>query len=112
MQPGAVLLLHLLYGKNFSAQASELGKLLLDSLQPFIPLAVSDMSTWLISALTAILLVQLLNLSNLHSETPDLFPQNFEVIHGIKDSLFGLTERKDRRHRASDLSSTASILSV
>ena len=70
-----------------------MGKLLLDSLQPFMPPAVSDMSSWLISVLTPILLVQLLNLSNLHSETPDLFPKNFEVIHAIKDSLFGLSER-------------------
>jgi hypothetical protein len=74
MQPGAVLLLHLLYRTNPPAKASELGKFLLDRLQPFIPLAVSGMSSWLIPALTAILLVQLLNLSNLHSETPDLFP--------------------------------------
>ncbi len=74
MQPGAVLLLHLLYGTNLPAKAGELGKFLLDRLQAFIPLAVSDMSTGVISVGTPILLVQLLNLSNLQSETPDLFP--------------------------------------
>ena len=93
MQSGAVLLLRLFYRTNLPAKAGELGKFLLDSLQPFLPLAVRDLSIWVISALTPILLVQFLNLRNLHSETPDLFPQNFEVIHMTKDSLSGLSER-------------------
>lgn len=45
---------------------------------------MSDMSMWLISVLMSILLVQLLNLGNLHSETSDLVPQNFEVIHATR----------------------------
>jgi hypothetical protein len=93
MQTGAVLLLHLFDGTNLPAKAGELGKLLLDTLQPFMPQAVSDMSIGLISVLTAILLVQLLDLSNLSPETPDLCSQNFKMVHDRKDSLFGLSAR-------------------
>lgn len=81
MQPGAVLFLHLFYGTNLPAEAGELRKFLLDGLQPFLPLAMRDVSIGFISVLTPILLVRRLNLSNLHPETPDLFPENFEVIH-------------------------------
>ncbi len=40
-----------------------------------------DVSIGLISLLTPVLLVQRLNLSNLHPETPNLFPQNLKMIH-------------------------------
>ncbi len=93
MQTGAVLLLHLFYGTDLPAQAGELGEFLLDPLQPFMPLAVSDMSIGIVSVLTAILLVQLLDFSNLSPETPDLCPQNLKMIHETKDSLFGLPAR-------------------
>jgi len=49
-----------------------------------MPVAVSDLSLRAIPALKPILLVQFLNLSNLHPEMPDLFPKNFEVIHTIR----------------------------
>jgi hypothetical protein len=74
MQSGVALLLHLFYRTNLPSQASKLGKFLLDSLQPFLPLAVSDVSIRFISASTPIMRVPLLNPSNLRSETPDLFP--------------------------------------
>jgi hypothetical protein len=74
MQAGAVLLLHLFDGTDLPAQAGELGKFFLDRLQAFVPLAVSDVSIPVISVLTPILLVQLVNLSNLHPEMRDLFP--------------------------------------
>ena len=61
-----------------------MGKLLLDRLQPFLPLAMSDLSVRLISVLVPMLLVQLSNLSNLQTKKPDLVPQNFEVIHRIR----------------------------
>jgi hypothetical protein len=61
-----------------------LDKFSLDYLQAFVPLAVSDLSLRAAPALEPMLLVQFLNLSNLHSETPNLFPKNFEVIHTIR----------------------------
>ena len=54
---------------------------LLDGLQPFLPLAVSDVRLCILVALKPMSLVQFLNLSNLLAETPDLFPENFEMIH-------------------------------
>jgi hypothetical protein len=74
MQAGAVVLFPLFRGPNLPAQASELSEFLLDCLQPFMPLAVSDMSIHFIPLLTAILRIQLLNLSNLRTETPDPLP--------------------------------------
>jgi hypothetical protein len=74
MKAGPVLLLRLFYGTNLSAKGSELAKFLLDCLQTFMPLAVSDLSIGLIPAFSPILLVQPLNLRNLQTETPDLFP--------------------------------------
>jgi hypothetical protein len=74
MKPRPVLLLRLFYGTNLSAKGSELAKFLLDCLQTFMPLAVSDLSIGLIPAFSPILLVQPLNLRNLQTETPDLFP--------------------------------------
>jgi hypothetical protein len=49
-----------------------------------MPLRVTDLSLRAIPALKPIALVQFLNLSNLHPETPDLFPKDFEVIHTIR----------------------------
>jgi hypothetical protein len=47
-------------------------------------MAVSELSLRALSTSKTILLVQLLNLSNLDPETSDLFPKNFEVIHKIR----------------------------
>jgi hypothetical protein len=54
-----------------------------------MPLRVTDLSLRAIPALKPISLVQFLNLSNLHPETPDLFPKNFEVIHTIRIAHLG-----------------------
>ena len=59
-------------------------QLLLDCLQAFMPLAVSDLSISLVPLKTPIPFVQLLNFSDLPTETPDLFAQNFEIIHVIR----------------------------
>jgi hypothetical protein len=83
MQPRAVLFLHLFDRTNLPSKPSQLRKFLLNSLQPFLSLPVGDLRIRLISLLPPIPLVQLLNLSNLHPEKPDLFPQNFEMIHTI-----------------------------
>ncbi len=86
MQTDTVLLFHLLDGTNSSAKVSELGEFLLDCLQPFMPLAVSDLRLCFISALTPILVIQFLKVSDLNAETPDLFPKHCQMIHTIKNS--------------------------
>ena len=70
--------------ENSSAKASELGKFLLDGLQPLMPLTVSDLSLWFISTSKPKSVVQLLNLSDLGAETPNLFAKHFEVIHTVR----------------------------
>ena len=65
MQQGAVFFRHLF----FTAQGSELGKFLLDCLQPFMPLAVSALRLASIPVLTSVGLIQLLNVSDLRSQT-------------------------------------------
>jgi len=57
MQPGAVLFLHLFCGHNLASKISELHKLALDRLQPFIPLSVSDLEIRSIPARKAKLLI-------------------------------------------------------
>ena len=44
MQPGTVLFLHLFGRNNSAAKVCQLHQLLLDCLQPLIPLSVSDLS--------------------------------------------------------------------
>jgi hypothetical protein len=89
MQPRAVLFFPLFDRQNSSAKVSELGEFLLDGLQPFMPLAVSDLSLCFILTPTPrkpILIVQLLKVCDLVAETPDLFAKDFEVIHGYQNS--------------------------
>ena len=81
-----MLFLHLLDRTNSSAKISELGKFLLDFLQPLVPLAVSDLRRYVASDFTSILSVQLVKLGDLNAETTDLFPKDFEVIHVVKNS--------------------------
>lgn len=76
MQPGTVLFLHLFGRDNAAAQVCQLPKLLLDLLQPFIPLSVSDLSRGSVPTVAPKLFVRLLNGSNLFPQTPNLVPQN------------------------------------
>jgi hypothetical protein len=76
MQPGTVLFLHLFGRDNSAAQVGQLPKLLLDLLQPFIPLPMSDLSRGSIPTGAPKLLVCLLNGSNLFPQPPNLLPQN------------------------------------
>jgi hypothetical protein len=94
MQPGAVLLFHLLHRKNFAAKARELDEFLLNCLQSFLPLAVSYLSLPAISTLQSILLGQFLNLSNLSTQTTNLFPKNFDVIHDIRIAYLDRFQRR------------------
>jgi hypothetical protein len=76
MQPGTVLLLHLFGRDNSATQICQLPKLLLDLLQPFIPLSVSHLSLGSIPTVAPKLFVCLLNGSDLFPQTPNLIPQN------------------------------------
>ena len=49
---------------------------MLNSLQPLAPLSVRDLNTGSVPAVTPKLLIQLLNVGDLHSEKPDLVPKN------------------------------------
>lgn len=93
MQPRAVPFLHLFDRKNLGAKASELDKFLLDCLQTFLPLDVSDLSLRAIPAMKLMFFVQFLNLSNLLSETRNFFPKNSEVIHTTRIVHFGWCQR-------------------
>lgn len=73
MEPRAVLLLHLLYRPNLPAKCSKLGKFLLDCLQPFEPLAASELSVAFARISKAI---QGFDVSDLTAETRDLLPKN------------------------------------
>ena len=87
MQPGAVLFFPLFDRENSSAKVNELDQFLLDFLQPFMPLAVSDLSLGSIAALTPrtpILIIQPFKVCDLVAKTLDLFAKHFNVIHAIR----------------------------
>lgn len=71
-----MLFSHLFCGDNFATKVGELNKLLLDCLQPFHSFSVSDLSLCSIYFVTPKLLIQVLNSSDLFSETSDLVPQH------------------------------------
>lgn len=76
MQTGEVLSFPLFHRENSSAKVSELAEFLLDGLEPFMPLAVSDLSLCFVVALTPILIVQFLKVCDFGAETPDFFTKN------------------------------------
>ena len=71
-----MLLCHSFCGNNSAAKFCELCKLMLNSLQPLASLSVSDLNTCSVPAVTPKLLIQLLNVGDLHPEKPDLVPKN------------------------------------
>jgi len=70
--------------ENSSAKVGELGEFLLDFLQPFKPLAMSNLSRRMrcISSVTLIVVIRLLKLGDLLAETPDLLAKHRWMIHG------------------------------
>jgi hypothetical protein len=76
MQASAVHFPHLFCRNNFATKVCESNKLMLDRLQPFAPLSVSDLSICSIPAVTPKLLIQPLNVSYLFPETRNLVPKN------------------------------------
>ncbi len=65
MQPGAVLFSHLFRRNDFATQVGKSNKLLLDRLQPLIPLSASDLSICSLSTIAPRLIIQPLNISDL-----------------------------------------------
>jgi hypothetical protein len=87
MQSGAVLFFPLVQPRGVVAKVSELDQFLLDFLQPFKPLAVSDLCLGSIAALTPrtpILIIQPFKVCDLVAKTLDLFAKHFNVIHAIR----------------------------
>jgi hypothetical protein len=76
LQPGAMLFFHLLRRMNSAAQVCDLHQFMLDGLQPFMPLAVNDLSSRPLQAFLSKLSIQLLNVSDLLSQTPNLVSKN------------------------------------
>jgi hypothetical protein len=76
MQPGSVLCFSLFHRENSSAKVSELAEFLLDGLEPFMPLAVSDLSLCFMVGLTAIVVIQFLKVCDLGAETPNFFTKD------------------------------------
>ena len=82
MQPGAVIFSHLCDGQSFVAQVRKLDKLFLNLLQPFLPLDMGDLRLCSVPNPKAIPIIQRLNVRNLRPKTRNLFPKDFNVIHG------------------------------
>jgi hypothetical protein len=78
VQPGEGLglFIDLFRQNNSTAKVCELHKLMLNFLQPLTPLSMSELNTCFVPAVTPILLIRLLNVSDLHPETPNLVPKN------------------------------------
>jgi hypothetical protein len=94
MQPGAVLVFPVFERENLSAKASKLGEFLLDFLQPILPLGVGKLRMCVLCAFTTILLVQFFKACDFRAETSNLFAEDFEVIHAIKDTASRTIERQ------------------
>ena len=76
-----MLFLHLLKRKNSSAKISKLDELLLDLLQPLVPLAMGKLRLCVLPGFTSIQLVQFFKVRNFGAEKSNLFPKDFDVIH-------------------------------
>jgi hypothetical protein len=87
MQARAMLFLALFEGDDFVAQVGELSQFVLDFLQPFLSLTVSDLGLNLVAALisrSSILGMQFHKVCDLAAETRNLFAKHFDVIHKDK----------------------------
>lgn len=88
MQAGAVFFFHLFDRNYFLAESRKLSEFLLDFLQTFMPLTVSDLVLGGMPASQSILHIQLSNLGNFRPQTPYFFPKNFKVIHANRITHF------------------------
>jgi hypothetical protein len=86
----AVLFFHLLDRKNPASKVLDLRQFLLNGLQPFMPLAMSDLGLGVVSASKPVFLIQAMKLSDLVAETSNLIPKNFQMIHVYRIPYFAL----------------------
>lgn len=84
LQAGAVLFPYFTYRHNGAAQRRQPTQFLLDVLEPFMPLPVSHHVHGSIGFAQPILLVQLMDLSNLRPQTPDFFLEDSQMIHLVR----------------------------
>jgi hypothetical protein len=98
MQTVAVLLFDLCDRANASAKVGNLGQLLLDCLQPFMPLAMGNVGLCVTSALTPIFMIQFLKVSDLLTETANLFPKDCQMIHVIRITHLPWNRQKTARN--------------
>jgi hypothetical protein len=84
MRTGTVVRFHLFHGKNPATQITDPGEFLLDYLQPFMPLAMSDLRLGSMPLAPSVFLIQFLNVYDLGTETRNLFAKHFQVIHTIR----------------------------
>lgn len=68
---------NLIGGMNGAAQVRQAAQFFLNALQPFVPLPVGNLIQGPIAFATPILLVQLMELSDLRAETHYLIPEDF-----------------------------------
>jgi hypothetical protein len=80
---------HLLNRKSLVTELGELDKFFLNLLQPFLPVAVSDVGFRRLLSSESILFIQRLNVSDFRPKARDLFPKNFKMIHSSQDNAFG-----------------------
>jgi hypothetical protein len=76
MQPGAVLFSHSFGRNHLASKIGESNQLLLDSLQTFVPLSVSNLGLNCFTAAASKLLISLLNVSDLFSQSRNLVSKN------------------------------------
>jgi hypothetical protein len=76
MQARAVLFPHLFCRNNFATKVGKSHEFMLDSLQSFIPPTVTDLSICWFPSVTPKLLICLLDVGDLISETPDFVAKN------------------------------------
>ena len=87
-----MLLFHLLDRNHFAAEVGELGKLLLNGLEPFVPLSVSYLSLSFIRFPEPVLLIQFLNVSDFGTQPTYFFPKHIEVVHTTRIAYLGTPE--------------------
>jgi hypothetical protein len=77
LQTVTVVFSDLIVGMNGAAEVSQATQFFLNALKPFVPLPVGNLIHGPIAFATPILLVQLMELSDLRPQTPDLILEDF-----------------------------------
>lgn len=84
LQTGPVLLFPLFYREHPLAKARQLSKLLLDGLQPLMPLSVSNLRFGVRAGLTPVEVIQLLKVCDLGAQITDFFTKHCQMVHAYR----------------------------